>query len=616
MSFHLFCAMTFIYRYRFNDETMTIRYDQRLMYQAAFLHVIKKQLGIKKPLSIYYNGKLLRSSSIIYSNDERFIYDVTQKNNSIRNTHHQNEEEIIQDEEQETVKQNEQELEQNELHKQEQEVDINLVSRFTSEGIKNAFPLSDEMIVNNEFDIIVDNEVIKTNIILASFISPIITKNIMADKTCRTLEIQLNSYLDDYEQFQLSFANLAILPHLKSQFSQQISTIEFNKMFVEKLKEILQMMKEGEISNFISMISNFFQKIQSTREKDIVLEFFVLIKIFVSFGNDFIIQLLTESFLKLYNQDIEINEEEELIKIIKIKKSITNGKILIEDYKKEIQYIQDNFLQMDPQIINEIDEILIEKAITSNRFQINDEDNFFYQIIKLKDEYAQYFLRFVVFSNLSYSAIGFFLKSFSLYDIDEQIWKSLSNRLLLPSDENSFVSNRSTFNNFRILDKTFNYSKGHELEGLFDYLNKTYNGNAHLKKIIEITSNGDEFNHCYNLIDRDFSSYFYPKESDSAFIQFNFKRFKFSLNSYSLKSNQNQTNKLINWEIIGSNDLKNWYQIDEEHIGTWNSNFNIKNYQTKNSQAYQYIQIRLKGNDSSGENYLDLSGVEFFGSIQ
>lgn len=163
--------------------------------------------------------------------------------------------------------------------------------------------------------------------------------------------------------------------------------------------------------------------------------------------------------------------------------------------------------------------------------------------------------------------------------------------------------------------QTFEHINGHEFEGIFNHLNKTCGCNPHLKGIINISSNGDEWNYCYQVIDNDFESYFYPSASANSYIQFDFKEKKVSLSKYVLESKGIFCDKLINWEIVGSNDCKNWIQIDEQHINVWEGIYNVSTYSTNNQEFYRYFRIRLKGSNSNFHYTLLLTSIEFFGQL-
>ncbi|KAK8835516.1 hypothetical protein M9Y10_044358 [Tritrichomonas musculus] len=168
---------------------------------------------------------------------------------------------------------------------------------------------------------------------------------------------------------------------------------------------------------------------------------------------------------------------------------------------------------------------------------------------------------------------------------------------------------------YRFQSLSFDYVKGREFEGIFYYLNQMCEGNSHLKGIINISSNEDNCNSCYQVIDKDFDQWFYPKMSKNSYIQFNFKERKVSLSQYALKHQGIYCNKLINWEIVGSDDCMNWMQVDERHIKAWEGSYIVSTYPTSNQEFYKYFRIRLKGPSSDGLDYLILTSIEFFGGL-
>lgn len=488
-----------------------------------------------------------------------------------------------------------------------------LILKYTNEGIKNSFQLFDEIQSNEEFFIYVDDEIIQTNILFASFISPNISRNILIDRTCQSFEIQVDRNFDDFKKYCQSLTSLggsSFLTFINDKFELQLSKTMFKSLIVEKLNDIFEKTKKYEIFEYILNISQSFLQESNDLSTEFIFEYFVLIKIFSSFGNAYIVKLLADPLFKIFNENQKIENEIKLLKMIQIKELISNGNIDSTEYTKEIEYIQKNFIQMNPETINKINEYIIEISITDESFQIPDEDNFFYQIIKLKDEYKKYFIHFVELQNLSDSAINLFIQMIHFSEIDAQLWNQITTRILIPTDKNDLLDR---------LSRSKRYQKEHHtfINGIFNHLNNICEGNAHLKGLIEITSNGDSFHNCYNIIDKNFESFFYPYGGKDTYIQIDFKKFKVSLASYSLKSMKNTTNKLINWEIVGSNDLKNWKQIDERHINEWGGNYNEASYTVddNNQQMFRYFQLRLKGKDSSNENYIDLSSIEFFGTI-
>lgn len=176
--------------------------------------------------------------------------------------------------------------------------------------------------------------------------------------------------------------------------------------------------------------------------------------------------------------------------------------------------------------------------------------------------------------------------------------------------EKNFEKNNDKSNN------NFNYVEGHEFEGIFNYLNNINKSLANFKGLVYISSNGDERNHAFNLIDKNFDDYFYPHPDENSFVKFDFINHKVSLRNYSLRSKNIFFNKLINWEIEGSNNGINWDKIDERHINEWYGVDNISTYSVLNHNFYQYIQIRLRGPASNNDYLLALTNIEFFGEYR
>lgn len=137
--------------------------------------------------------------------------------------------------------------------------------------------------------------------------------------------------------------------------------------------------------------------------------------------------------------------------------------------------------------------------------------------------------------------------------------------------------------------------------------------------VINVTSNGDHYNKCYNLLDGKFdpnrNKYFYPHSNPNSYVQFDFKTHKVSIDKYSILNEGMSCNKLINWDLVVSNDEQKWDPIDERHISVWDGTYNLSTYTTNNQQFYRYIRLRLKGKDSSNYDSLITSRIEFFGKL-
>lgn len=198
-----------------------------------------------------------------------------------------------------------------------------------------------------------------------------------------------------------------------------------------------------------------------------------------------------------------------------------------------------------------------------------------------------------------------------IYQIKEEI-PHISNSIMIQEKNNNLCNE----NRYKGEKNKFDYVEGQEFEGIFNYLNNKNNGLANFKGLISISSNGDKRNNAFDIINQNFDDYFYPQPNENSYIKFDFKDHKVSLNNYSLRSKNIFFNKLINWEIEGSNNDINWEKIDERHIQEWYNNEYIANYSVNNHNFYQYVQIRLRGPASSNDYLLALTQIEFFGELK
>ena len=240
--------------------------------------------------------------------------------------------------------------------------------------------------------------------------------------------------------------------------------------------------------------------------------------------------------------------------------------------------------------------------------KINDDNfnnKFLFQDIVTKENYG---VKIIPNGNENSSTI-------CIYQIKETDSKNSIqkyDKLNIHIENNTKINKPCDSNNNTIIK----YRKGHEFEGIFNYLNNKNKGLANFNGLLYISSNGDEKNHAFDLINNNFDDYFHPFPNENSYVKFDFKYQKVSLRNYSLKSKNIIYNKLINWEIEGSNDEINWDKIDERHIDIWSGIDNTATYSVNNHNFYQYVQIRLRGPSSSNDYLLCLTSIEFFGELR
>ena len=73
---------------------------------------------------------------------------------------------------------------------------------------------------------------------------------------------------------------------------------------------------------------------------------------------------------------------------------------------------------------------------------------------------------------------------------------------------------------------------------------------------------------------------------------------------------------MISWVIEGSNDESSWVSLDTRNTEDLCGDYIVKNYSCSNTSGFhRYIRIRQTGLTKAGNNYLQLSEIEFFGTL-
>jgi hypothetical protein len=150
-------------------------------------------------------------------------------------------------------------------------------------------------------------------------------------------------------------------------------------------------------------------------------------------------------------------------------------------------------------------------------------------------------------------------------------------------------------------------------------LSLTCGGNVRTKKVVECTCSGTGYGEWSRVVDCNQSNYWHSLDSPNSWIQFDFKTRKVSLTHYSLKSSGNSLQFLQQWEIRGSNDAKTWDLLDSRSTHELDGTYITKTFacsvESSTRRPYRYLRLTQTGKNGSGQNYLVLSRIEFFGSL-
>lgn len=121
-----------------------------------------------------------------------------------------------------------------------------------------------------------------------------------------------------------------------------------------------------------------------------------------------------------------------------------------------------------------------------------------------------------------------------------------------------------------------------------------------------------------NAILYDNDDYFWSDDKENSWICFDFKNRKVILESYTIKSanNDSYTTQPRNWIIEGSNDNNLWFTIDlKRNCSTLNEPFYDVFKVTPQKQLYRFLRIRQTDANWGSTHYLQLSCIEFFGKL-
>jgi hypothetical protein len=86
-----------------------------------------------------------------------------------------------------------------------------------------------------------------------------------------------------------------------------------------------------------------------------------------------------------------------------------------------------------------------------------------------------------------------------------------------------------------------------------------------------------------------------------------------------LKAHAGSINFLVHWVVEGSNDQRNWVELDKRDTDELVGSRLVKNFRCSgrhSSEYFHFIRLRQTGKTSSNEDYFLLCNVEFFGILR
>jgi hypothetical protein len=222
-------------------------------------------------------------------------------------------------------------------------------------------------------------------------------------------------------------------------------------------------------------------------------------------------------------------------------------------------------------------------------------------------------LGFVHFEYASPEGINAFISAISYSSLDSRLWSSvcrrLRHRIVLDSEERSIHPYRDSGRKF---DPSSPWS------GILSFLRSECGGNVHERGVVSITSSSDGYNKCHQVADHGWNNFWYTNNDPRSWIQFDFKDSSICLTDYALKSDGHGGRHLLQWEIEGSEDGNGWERIDARNTQDLNGNYITKTFKCSSpgNRFYRYIRLIQTGKNSSGNDYLLLCNIEFFGRFR
>ena len=140
----------------------------------------------------------------------------------------------------------------------------------------------------------------------------------------------------------------------------------------------------------------------------------------------------------------------------------------------------------------------------------------------------------------------------------------------------------------------------------------------HVKGLMNITASSDSYNMCHQVVDYGWNNFWSINNTANSWIQFDFKDFQVSPQSYTIKSNGHDYHHLLSWKIEGSNDASSWLPIHSNSSNDLNGMYITKHFTCSRTynEFFRYIRLTQTGKNSSRCDHLQMSEIEFFGIVK
>jgi hypothetical protein len=163
-----------------------------------------------------------------------------------------------------------------------------------------------------------------------------------------------------------------------------------------------------------------------------------------------------------------------------------------------------------------------------------------------------------------------------------------------------------------------------ELDGIIRHLSRRCGGNVHDGNLVTVTASGsypDPGRNLYpkNAADLTGASVFISRNDPNSWLCYDFRRMRIKPTAYSIRSHfQGKPGWCypMNWIFEGSTDGIDWEELDrqENYLLFENGNV-IRTFSISSSLEIRLFRIRNIGKSRCGNDLLEFSGLEIFGTL-
>lgn len=454
--------------------------------------------------------------------------------------------------------------------------------QISAAGLKNIVFSSNE----NNFRFIIGEQEIQMNQLFADFISPRVSHIHHSDPTINS--ICLNDFIQESKISEITkIIDSEIID--KFQIISKGIKIEIDEETSNKLKILSVFLGNQEMYNEIDKLYP-----SNTKEEaniDLILQFLQYLNI-----NALPFPIFHDSFFDIISGHFTSIEETKLLKLPKsiLYSIISNTHLTITSMDSLFDFITKIFKN------DEIEE-------KSNLNLIS-----FYELLNICD--------------LSENKFKELIETIDPEEITLTLWSKLKNCFYY-----NFLKNRpnQTFSEPSKNEKKIEWdnNSNNRFKGIITSLGDGNPKSVVDKGIVEITGSST-FSSCYkprNAVDYEGKSntQFYTQDASNQWLCFNFKNRRVKPSFYSVRSHARQSNhyNVQNWCIEGSNDGKTWKTLDTRNNdksldgNDYSNIFKIQNDLAQN-EFYQFLRFRQTGVNTSNNNILIITSLEFFGVIK